>query len=63
MLYLPILVVIRVNKPVFQQKVDKMVFNALSEGSTLLEVLGRAPGVVLCQERELSIRGKKEKVS
>ena len=56
-------VVIRVNKPTFQQKADKMVFNvensALSEGSTILEVLGRAPGVVVSQEGELSLRGKK----
>ncbi|QQU05194.1 outer membrane beta-barrel family protein [Myroides odoratus] len=56
-------VFIRVNKPVFQQKADKMVFNVenstLSEGSTILEVLGRAPGVVVSQEGELSLRGKK----
>lgn len=56
-------VVIRVNKPVFQQKADKMVFSVenstLSEGSTVLEVLGRAPGVVVSQEGELSLRGKK----
>lgn len=56
-------VFIRVNQPVFQQKADKMVFNvensSLSEGSTILEVLGRAPGVVVSQEGELSLRGKK----
>lgn len=56
-------VFIRVNKPVFQQKADKMVFNVenstLSEGSTILEVLGRAPGVIVSQEGELSLRGKK----
>lgn len=56
-------VVIRVNKPVFQQKADKMVFSVenstMSEGSTVLEVLGRAPGVVVSQEGELSLRGKK----
>lgn len=56
-------VFIRVNKPVFQQKADKMIFNVenstLSEGSTILEVLGRAPGVVVSQEGELSLRGKK----
>lgn len=56
-------VVIRVNRPVFQQKADKMVFSVenstLSEGSTVLEVLSRAPGVVVSQEGELSLRGKK----
>lgn len=55
-------VVIRVNRPVFQQKADKMVFSVehsvLSEGSTVLEVLGRAPGVVVSQDGELSLRGK-----
>lgn len=56
-------VIIRMDKPVFQQKADKMVFNVesstLSEGSTVLEVLGRAPGVVVSQDGELSLRGKK----
>lgn len=56
-------VVIRVNRPVFQQKADKMVFSVenstLSEGSTVMEVLSRAPGVVVSQEGELSLRGKK----
>ncbi|MDR0228439.1 MAG: TonB-dependent receptor [Flavobacteriaceae bacterium] len=56
-------VVIKTSTPVFQQKADKMIFNvensALSDGSTVLEVLGRAPGVVVSQEGELSLRGKK----
>ncbi|MDM1447418.1 TonB-dependent receptor [Myroides odoratimimus] len=56
-------VLITTKAPVFQQKADKMVFSvensALSDGSTVLEVLGRAPGVVVSQEGELSLRGKK----
>ena len=56
-------VIINASTPVFQQKADKMVFSvensALSDGSTVLEVLGRAPGVVVSQEGELSLRGKK----
>lgn len=56
-------VVIKASTPIFQQKADKMIFNvensALSDGSTVLEVLGRAPGVVVSQEGELSLRGKK----
>ncbi|MTG98644.1 outer membrane beta-barrel family protein [Myroides albus] len=56
-------VIINVDKPVFQQKADKMIFSVensvLSEGSTVLEVLGRAPGIVVSQDGELSLRGKK----
>lgn len=55
-------VLITTNKPIFQQKADKMIYSvensALSEGSTVLEVLSRAPGVVVSQEGELSLRGK-----
>ncbi len=55
-------VLIRVNQPIFQQKADKMVFNVenstLSDGSTVLEVLGRAPGILVSHDGELSLRGK-----
>ncbi|MCT3735857.1 TonB-dependent receptor domain-containing protein [Elizabethkingia anophelis] len=51
------------SKAVFQQKADKMIFNVensvLSDGTTVLELLGKTPGVVVSQEGELSLRGKK----
>lgn len=56
-------VVLKGNKAVFQQKADKMIFNVensvLSDGTTVLEVLGQTPGVVVSQDGELSLRGKK----
>ncbi|MCS4304790.1 MULTISPECIES: TonB-dependent receptor domain-containing protein [unclassified Chryseobacterium] len=56
-------IVVKGNKAVFQQKADKMIFNVensvLSDGTTVLEVLGKTPGVVVSQEGELSLRGKK----
>lgn len=56
-------IVVKGNKAVFQQKADKMIFNVensvLSDGTTVLEVLGRTPGVVVSQDGELSLRGKK----
>lgn len=51
------------SKAVFQQKADKMIFNVensvLSDGTTVLELLGKTHGVVVSQEGELSLRGKK----
>ncbi|AQX05162.1 TonB-dependent receptor [Elizabethkingia meningoseptica] len=56
-------VVVKGSKAVFQQKADKMIFNVensvLSDGTTVLELLGKTPGVVVSQEGELSLRGKK----
>ncbi|GEN65998.1 outer membrane beta-barrel family protein [Chryseobacterium rhizosphaerae] len=56
-------IVIKGNKAVFQQKADKMIFNVensvLSDGTTVLELLGKTPGVVVSQEGELSLRGKR----
>lgn len=56
-------IVVKGNKAVFQQKADKMIFNVensvLSDGTTVLEVLGKTPGVVVSQDGELSLRGKK----
>ncbi|MCL1671556.1 TonB-dependent receptor [Elizabethkingia ursingii] len=56
-------VIVKGSKAVFQQKADKMIFNVensvLSDGTTVLELLGKTPGVVVSQEGELSLRGKK----
>ncbi len=56
-------IVVKGNKAIFQQKADKMIFNVensvLSDGTTVLEILGQTPGVVVSQEGELSLRGKK----
>lgn len=56
-------IVVKGSKAVFQQKADKMIFNVensvLSDGTNVLEVLGKTPGVVVSQEGELSLRGKK----
>lgn len=56
-------IVIKGTKAVFQQKADKMIFNVensvLSDGTNVLELLGKTPGVVISQEGELSLRGKK----
>ena len=49
-------------KEVYTQKSDKMIFNVensiVSEGGTALDVLARAPGVVVSQDGDLSIRGQ-----
>ncbi|WP_430615146.1 TonB-dependent receptor domain-containing protein [Flavobacterium sp. JP2137] len=55
-------VIISAKKPLFTQKSDKMIFNVensvLSEGSNVLDLLSRAPGVVVGQDGTLSLRGK-----
>lgn len=55
-------IVITKKKALYTQKSDKMVFNVensiVSEGGTALDVLSRAPGVVVSQDGELSIRGQ-----
>lgn len=55
-------IVIVKKKIIYTQKSDRMVFNVensiVSEGGTALDVLSRAPGVVVSQDGELSIRGK-----
>ena len=55
-------IVIVKKKILYAQKSDRMVFNVensiVSEGGTALDVLARAPGVVVSQDGELSIRGK-----
>ncbi|KIQ18000.1 TonB-dependent receptor [Flavobacterium sp. MEB061] len=55
-------IVIVKKKVLYTQKSDRMVFNVensiISEGGTALDVLSRAPGVVVSQDGELSIRGQ-----
>ncbi len=55
-------VLITAKKPLFSQKSDKMIFNVensvLSEGSNVLDLLARAPGVVVGQDGDISLRGK-----
>lgn len=55
-------IVIVKKKVLYTQKSDRMVFNVensiVSEGGTALDVLSRAPGVVVSQDGELSIRGQ-----
>lgn len=50
-------------KEIYVQKPDRMIFNVensiVSEGGTALDVLARAPGVVVSQDGELSVRGQK----
>lgn len=56
-------VFIQSKKPLFIQKSDKLIFNVeqsiLSDGTNVLDVLSRAPGVVVGHDGELSVRGKK----
>ena len=55
-------IVITKKKVLYTQKSDRLVFNVensiVSEGGTALDVLSRAPGVVVSQDGELSIRGQ-----
>jgi iron complex outermembrane receptor protein len=55
-------IIIVKKKVLYTQKSDRMVFNVensiVSEGGTALDVLMRAPGVVVSQDGELSIRGQ-----
>lgn len=55
-------IVIVKKKILYTQKSDRMVFNVensiVAEGGTALDVLSRAPGVVVSQDGDLSIRGK-----
>ncbi len=55
-------VIISAKQPLFSQKSDKMIFNiensVLSEGSNVLDLLARAPGVVVGQDGDISLRGK-----
>ena len=54
--------VIKKKKVLYTQKSDRLVFNVensiVSEGGTALDVLSRAPGVVVSQDGALSIRGQ-----
>lgn len=49
-------------KPFVERKLDKLIVNvessALSAGNTVLEVLERAPGVVVNQETSINLKGK-----
>lgn len=49
-------------KPFIERKLDKLIVNvessALSAGNTVLEVLERAPGVVVNQETSINLKGK-----
>ncbi|AYN05358.1 outer membrane beta-barrel family protein [Flavobacterium sp. 140616W15] len=55
-------IIIVKKKVLYTQKSDRMVFNVensiVAEGGTALDVLMRAPGVVVSQDGELSIRGQ-----
>ncbi|WP_417942658.1 TonB-dependent receptor domain-containing protein [Flavobacterium sp. RS13.1] len=55
-------IVITKKKILYTQKSDRLVFNVensiVSEGGTALDVLSRAPGVVVSQHGDLSIRGQ-----
>jgi len=55
-------VIIKKEKAVYVQKSDRMIFNVensiVSEGGTALDVLARAPGVVVSQDGDLSVRGQ-----
>ncbi|WP_348536996.1 TonB-dependent receptor plug domain-containing protein [Flavobacterium hungaricum] len=55
-------IVIAKKKVLYAQKSDRLVFNVensiVSEGGTALDVLSRAPGVVVSQDGNLSIRGQ-----
>ncbi|WP_166920907.1 outer membrane beta-barrel family protein [Flavobacterium poyangense] len=55
-------IVITKKKVLYTQKSDRLVFNVensiVSEGGTALDVLSRAPGVVVSQDGDLSIRGQ-----
>ncbi|KDN53665.1 outer membrane beta-barrel family protein [Flavobacterium seoulense] len=56
-------VIIVKKKETYVQKSDKMIFNVensiVSEGGTALDVLARAPGVVVSQDGDLAVRGQK----
>ena len=56
-------VTVRAKKPLYQQKIDRMIINVsssiLSAGSTALEVLERSPGVLVNrQDNSISLVGK-----
>ncbi|MGM8361563.1 TonB-dependent receptor domain-containing protein [Flavobacterium sp. ARAG 55.4] len=55
-------VIIVKKKETYVQKSDRMIFNVensiVSEGGTALDVLARAPGVVVSQDGDLAIRGQ-----
>ena len=55
-------VIIIKKKETYVQKSDRMIFNVensiVSEGGTALDVLARAPGVVVSQDGDLSVRGQ-----
>lgn len=57
-------VVIRADKPFYQQELDKTIINvqssALTKGSTVLEVLERSPGIMIDrQSNDIVLNGKK----
>ncbi|RWW91888.1 outer membrane beta-barrel family protein [Flavobacterium cerinum] len=55
-------IVLTKKKKLYTQKSDRMIFNVqnsiVSEGTNAIDVLSRAPGVVVSQDGELSIRGQ-----
>ena len=55
-------IIITKKKDIYVQKSDRMIFNVensiVSEGGTALDVLARAPGVVVSQDGDLSVRGQ-----
>ncbi|MNJ94927.1 hypothetical protein D3C87_126310 [compost metagenome] len=55
-------VIITQKKALYTQKSDRMIFNVessiVSEGGNAIDALSRAPGVVISQDGEISIRGQ-----
>lgn len=55
-------IVLTKKKKLYTQKSDRMIFNVqnsiVAEGTNAIDVLSRAPGVVVSQDGELSIRGQ-----
>lgn len=55
-------VIITQKKTLYTQKSDRMIFNVessiVSEGGNAIDALSRAPGVVISQDGEISIRGQ-----
>lgn len=55
-------IIIVKKKEIYVQKSDRIIFNVensiIAEGGTALDVLSRAPGVIISQDGDLSIRGQ-----
>ncbi len=55
-------IVVTAQRPLIEQRIDRMVINIensiLAEGSTALELLGKAPGVSVDDEGSISLKGR-----